>query len=230
MHDGDDDALAADDDAWAARRPRHVYLRQAVYAYEHQEQGIVFEADSAERLDGPHGATPVRLPAGREHEEDAIRREALLHKPLHLFGCPFRLEARGCVDFLFQLLREADVVPPPPPGFDGPPSELLSEVSCLMGCERSGHEVRTDFMHQLLLLKGLDAMPDALRERLGQHVLVVWSCTDGTVYQINPQAPCARGKLPELSETERLLTVPGLFRTRGPEDQNQAEEDGAQSA
>lgn len=231
IHDGDDDALAADDDAWAARRPWHVYLRQAIYAYEHQDQGIVVEADHVEMLEGPRGATPVRLPAGREHEEDALRREALQRKPLHLFGCPFRLEARGCVDFLLQLLREAEVLPPPPPGFDGPPSHLLSEISCLMGCEQSGVEVKVDFMHQLLRLKGLDAMPDELRERIEQHVLVVWSCTDGTVYQINPEAPCARGKLPELSEAERLLTVPGMrmFRSRDPEEQNDDEEDGEHS-
>ena len=66
-----------------------------------------------------------------------------------------------------------------------------------------GHTV--DFMHQMLHLKAFVAMPDALRARLEQYVLIVWSCTDGTVYQINPGAPCARGKLPELSDAERLL-------------------------
>jgi hypothetical protein len=136
LHDADDPLLIEDGEAWAARRPRHVLLRQALSAYASPE-GMTRDSDDAVVVAGPtaHGATPVRLPSGREHEEEDIRRDAARRKPLHLYGCPFVLEARPrhprlpYLDLASTCAELASISP-------ASPRRTAASTSCTMCCVR----------------------------------------------------------------------------------------------
>lgn len=103
----------ADDALWAARRPKHVELWQALYAYTAVDtdgdlvgpRQLYKEGDGGPLdcvLHRPDGVpargcvptTPVRLPSCRAHELEAIQSEARQEPRLEFYGCPFSMEVR----------------------------------------------------------------------------------------------------------------------------------------
>lgn len=155
-------------------------------------------------------------PRRRRHEAQEILHDSVQRLPLELYGCPFVLEARGALEYIYQLFHECGVLSAADAGNETLVQQLEPLIQTLWIDKTPGAATFDEFREALQ--EGDEGAWDVVLAP--QHDAesvrpIVQVCFElgGAIYILNHEAPETRGKLPSLTYGERVIDLPGVRMT-----------------